>query len=164
MTFKTDYSGTACCFHAVTLPTRGRERQPTTAVPCSWGTDGGERLGSNAGAGSNMCPCGSRGWEALGSSARVPGNKNTTYFSNCCLFPLQSIGIINKLPIKKKLCVGEKQVWVPRELGLCQSVGVRGAGVGVPLADHSWDGALWGLQDSGGQGGSPAPRLRPLPR
>lgn len=96
-----------------------------------------------------MCPCGSRGWEASGSSARVPGNKNTTYFSNCCLFPLQSIGIINKLPIKKKLCVGEKQVRVPRELPPPRAW--RGAGVVVPLADHSWDGALWGLQDSGGR-------------
>lgn len=62
----------------------------------------------------------------------MPGNKNTTYFSNCCLFPLQSIGIINKLPIKKKLCVEEKQVRVPRELGLCQSV-ARGSGGGWSL-------------------------------
>lgn len=102
-----------------------------------------------------MCPCGSEGWEASQSSARVPGNKNTTYFSNCCLFPLQSIAIINKLPIKKKLCVEEKQVRVPRELGLCQSV-VRGSGGGSLLL-MGWDGVLWGLQHSGGCGEFPVP-------
>lgn len=30
-------------------------------------------------------------------------NKNTT-FSNCCLLPLENMGIINELPIKKIAC------------------------------------------------------------
>lgn len=60
----------------------------------------------------------------------MPGNKNTTYFSNCCLFPWQSIGIINKLPIKEKMARRGRAGTVPGELGLCQSV-ARGRGGGL---------------------------------
>lgn len=38
----------------------------------------------------------------------IPENKNTTYFSNCCLFPLENIGIIDKLPIKKNYMWGKE--------------------------------------------------------
>lgn len=38
----------------------------------------------------------------------IPENKNTTYFSNCCLFPLENIGIIDELPIKKNYILGKE--------------------------------------------------------
>lgn len=34
-------------------------------------------------------------------------NKNTISFSNCCLLPLESMWIINELPIKKITCERE---------------------------------------------------------
>lgn len=35
-------------------------------------------------------------------------NKNTTYFSNCCLFPLENMGIINELQLRKITCRGKR--------------------------------------------------------
>lgn len=37
--------------------------------------------------------------------------KNIIYFSNCCLLPLESMGIINELPIKKNYMWEKGQEW-----------------------------------------------------
>lgn len=39
----------------------------------------------------------------------APASRNAARVSNCCLFPLQSSGVINKLPIKKNCLEGKNR-------------------------------------------------------
>lgn len=71
-----------------------------TALTHMWGRTQGERAGGQTGRyGGGM------GWGTMLLS--LLENRNTTYFSNCCLFALESMGIINELPIKKNYMWGK---------------------------------------------------------
>ena len=74
-------------------------------------------VGMDVGRGRESGPCRRLGWPLGGDDGgpvllSIPENKNTTYFSNCCLFPLENIGIIDELPIKKNYILG-KEVLAP---------------------------------------------------
>ena len=52
---------------------------------------------------------GHRGRDGMGTlMLSLLKNKNTIYFSNCCLFPLENTGIINELPVKKNYIWGKE--------------------------------------------------------
>ena len=70
-------------------------------------------VGMDVGRGRESGPCRRLGWPLGGDDGgpvllSIPENKNTTNFSNCCLFPLENIGIIDELPIKKNYILGKE--------------------------------------------------------